>query len=318
MSHRFPAFVVLLFLLCAPYVRADEPVRWDWSEGEQARFVMLQTREMSLDAGLAGKIDSTTNQAMLLDWNVEKVSPEGVATIAQSVKRVVMKSEGPQDFSYDSASAESPTGVATLVEPMFRATMAGPYLVTMLPSGEITEVELSEELDFGIQDAPEGSISPEAISQMAKQSAIVFPDKELSPGEAWTTEIVSELPKIGVMNLTGSYTYQGPKTIEGRTYESFAMETKVNSVETLDESIVADIKITNSEGELLFDRELGRLHSTRLTTTMDVKITVPTQLGNQSVANQMTQTISLQAVPEGDEPELRAMIGLEPVEPVEN
>lgn len=47
---------VFLLLLCPSLASlAVEPLHWKWAEGDEARYLMTQTMNMSMNAGQAGQ-----------------------------------------------------------------------------------------------------------------------------------------------------------------------------------------------------------------------------------------------------------------------
>lgn len=279
--------------------RSAEPLRWKWAAGDSVRYLTEQTMNMQMTAGPAGNINSTTTQAMLIDWNVDAVEDNGTATLSQQFERITMKTNGPmgQGFQYDSASDEPPSGMAALVAPMFDAIVSAPIVVEVLPTGEYVDVRLSDELAEAVEDMPGGAMSVDAITQMTKQSSIAFPEKELAPGESWTQTAQVNAPQVGKMLVTTTYTYNGEKDVDGRALESFTPRIEIGAPPT-DGAMAIDFKTRDSSGEILFDREAGRIVSSRVEQTMDIVI----QMNGQTINNQMTQKTEMRELAPGESP----------------
>lgn len=285
-------------------LHAEEPLRWKWAEGDKARYLMTQSMKMSMDAGPAGNIESDTNQQMLMNWTVDRIGEEGEAIISQAFDRITMKTNGPmgQSLEYDSAQEELPVGMATLVAPLFDALVKSPIIATMQTSGEYTDIELSDELAEAFKRMPGGAMSSDMVTQMTKQGSITFPAEAIAIGETWqqTAEVLA--PQVGKMKVTTTYTYNGPKEVDGKVLESFTPAIEMKMPENSDAPMEIKFNTKQSSGEILFNRELGRIESSEVVQEIDVEVTVQGQVVN----NQMTQSISMKALAEGE----KASIGL--------
>lgn len=282
---------------------ADEPFVWKWAEGDTTRYLMTQSMEMTMDGGPAGQISTSSETQTLMRWTVEAPAEETDAVrLNQQVERVVMESVAPagQGYTYDSDSEDPPVGMAALAAPMFQAMIANGYTVTMRPSGEITSVELSEELAQAFDRLPGRALSAEMVKQMAKQAAMAFPNEPLVLNDNWTTVNQIEAPLVGPMEIATTYTYKGPRWAEGRELEVFTpkVELKALGAEGLDAKVAIENKST--EGEILFDAELGRLVSSDVTQAMDVTV----QVAGREVVNEVVQRIALRALADEETPSM--------------
>lgn len=301
--------LLVLFMACTGFLNqslhAEEPLRWKWAEGDKARYLMTQSMKMSMNAGAAGNIESNTDQQMLMNWTVDKIGEEGEAIISQAFDRITMKTNGPmgQSLEYDSNQEEPPVGMATLVAPLFDALVKSPIIATMLSSGEYTDVELSDELAEAFKRMPGGAMSSDMVTQMTKQGSITFPAEAITVGETWqqTAEVMA--PQVGKMQVTTTYTYNGPKEVEGKVLESFTPAVEMKMPENSNAPMEINFTTKSSSGEILFDRERGRIDTSSIVQEIDVEVTVQGQV----ISNQMTQSISMEALADGEE----AAIGLD-------
>ncbi len=298
MIFRFSTIgLLLLFSLPAG---AAEPLKWKWSEGEETRYLMTQSMTMSMDAGGAGAIESTTHQQMLLRWRVGEVRDEGDALITQSVDRIVMKTNGPmgQGFTYDSASEDPPVGMGAMVAPMLDTLVESDMQLTMAPTGELTEVQLSEELAEAFKRVPGGSTSADMLEQMVKKMAFQFPDAPLTEGKSWTKMATIRAPQMGKLEVETTYTYLGEKVIEGQTLETFSVSETLRPVGRGQLEMEMTIATRESTGQILFNRETGRLVRSRITQVMDVVVTID----EKEVTNRVEQTVEMRELDQKEEP----------------
>ena len=135
-------------------------------------------------------------------------------------------------------------------------------------------------------------MSAEGFKKMISQASLVLPEN-LDAGKTWSRKMEMKIPAIGTQVAETTYTYRGPKEVEGEEYEAFGDEIKVSYQDG------AAIEVTEqaSSGEILFNREAGRLEQSNLKQNMDLKITV----GNQTMEQEMEQTMEMKWVPEGND-----------------
>ncbi|CAE7484169.1 unnamed protein product, partial [Symbiodinium sp. CCMP2456] len=242
-------------------------------------------------------------QDMLMDWAVEDVSEDGAAVVEQRVERIVMqnKAGAGQEFKYDSDSEDPPAGMAALVAPAFDAMVAHPFQMTMLPTGEITEVTLSDELSKALDNLPGGAVSSDMIKQMSQQASLKFPTEPLAVGDKWTTTAEVTSPAIGKMKVHTTYTYDGVREVDGKTYEAFTPAIEMELGENKGPMAI-DFDTKESTGEILFDREKGRVFRSRVLQTVDIRV----KMGENEIVNSMKQAVEMRELGKDETPTLGA------------
>lgn len=298
------ACLLLLFASAAAPIQAAEPLTWKWTEGDTTRYLMTQSMQMTIMPAPGQEFKTKSLQKMLMTWNVGGQDEQGATKIDQSLDRIVMSSDGPmgQSFDYDSQDEEAPAGMAAMVAPMFDAMVKDGFTISMLPNGKIVDVQLSEGLAEAFKRLPGGSMSADMVTQMSQNGSLVFPDRELSPGDNWTQETGVNTPQIGKMTVTTTYTYNGTEQVDGRELESFTPQIEIgtgDSAPTAAGMPKLDFSTRGSSGKLLFDRETGRLVSSELNQEMEINVTV----GEKSFTNVMEQTVAMRELKAGEEPE---------------
>ncbi len=304
MLRRFSASVRLCaMLLAASPVLGAEPLVWKWKEGDSIRYQLTQLTGMTIQAGPAGEVSTSMRQDMLMDWQADDVADDGAAKITQRVERIVMqnKAAAGQGFTYDSDSEDPPAGMAALVAPAFEAMVEHPIQLLMRPSGEIAEVELSDELSKALDNLPGGAVSGPMIKQMSEQSTLRFPDEPLAIGDKWTNTAEVESPAIGGMKIYTTYTYDGPREVDGREYEAFTPSIRMEPTGDGGQ-FQMEFDTKESTGEVLFDRQKGRLFRSRLLQTIEIRV----QVGDREIANTMEQTVEMREIGKDETPNLGA------------
>ncbi len=326
-----PATALLCLLAMAataavPSVSAAEPLRWKFNKGERFRYDMRQkmTNNVSVGGGQAGTITTNMDQEMNMFWTIEDVNSEGNATIVQEFDRIkmTMGMPGGQSFSYDTDSDEAPEGIAAMVAPMLKAMSECQIRVVMTPQGEILEATVPEKFVKALQDAPGAQMmgdmaTAEGLANISKQASMKFPAGDLVEGTSEEATIEIKNPMFGKQIVKSKFTYKGITEVGGETFEaftpsinmSFAKDEKAERVAGDDETNDAeqpqqpamptptDFKVTDqsTDGEVLFDREAGRLASSHV----EQKFTMQMMMGEQMIETKVDQTIDVKVKPIG-------------------
>lgn len=255
---RFFWIAIGLGSACTPL--NAETFRWKWTEGETLRYLRSQTIDVQTDAGDAGDTQLTLRQSELDHWTVESVDEEGAAKLSRSITRIFASTRGPagETFQYDTTSDELPVGMAAVMAPRLDAMTAGPLIVTVLPTGEITDTQPSEDLAEALKRLRSEAFPPDVLMHVVRQGLVAFPQNELAPGLSWTTKREVPLPDMGRLIASDTYTLTETIEEEGRTLATFAMNSTIASDEGEDGDTPA-AKTLSSEGRLVFDNEEGRV-----------------------------------------------------------
>ena len=300
-SHSASLRLCAILLAASPALGA-EPLVWKWQEGDTARYLMTQTMRMSTDAGAAGETKGSMRQDTLMQWEVESVEPGGEAKLTVQTERVVMRNEGAggQSFTYDSDSDDPPMGMAALVAPVYEAVVEHPFHLTMQPSGELTEITLSDELKAAFDRLPGGAVSGDMAAQGVKHLVMKLSGEPLAVGDQWTNTVEFITPGMGPLKVLTTYTYDGPQQVENHTYEAFTPKRVQAPLD--DQASFVDIETKESTGEVLFDREKGRVFRSHLLQKSEVRL----KDDDQDAPNRIEQTIDLRELGKDETPTLGA------------
>ncbi|TWT41610.1 DUF6263 family protein [Botrimarina hoheduenensis] len=296
------ALLFFALVLCIASARAGDTLRWKWAPGDETRYLMSQTMNMSLNGGPMGQINSTTDQNMLMSWRVSEAPASEGAELVQSTERIVMNMKGPmgQGFDYDSASETAPVGMAAMVAPIFDALVAAKLKLVVTERGEVASVAMPEELTAAFENMPGGAVSADMVTQMSKQGMLKFPEEPIEVGESWTDSTDVASPQMGAMRINITYTYNGMKDVEGRRLAAFTPQMSMTIADPESQPMPVTFETRESGGEILFDPETGRIVSSRIEQTTDVIVSV----NGQEMRNEIQQTTTMRALAPGEQPEL--------------
>jgi hypothetical protein len=299
-STSVRAFAALLLCFLSTAVsQADEPLRWKFKAGDKYNYNMKQDMNMNMDAGPAGKLATTAQQNMDMNWAIQSVNPDGGAVIKQSIDRIRVKMTAPggQGFDYDSDDEGPAVGMAAMVAPTFKAMTAGTFEFTISPRGEVTDVKVSPELLEALKNAPgnqagtDDAKAAEQFKQMVSQVAFVLPEKAPAKGETWSTKIALNNPAAGNQTVETTYTFEGTREVDGITFAVIKPAMKMELAGN--PSMEMKMKEQKTDGEVLFNIEAGRLHSM----SIDQDIILDIIAGGQTIPGTIDQKIEVTVTP---------------------
>ncbi|MEX2171551.1 MAG: DUF6263 family protein [Pirellulales bacterium] len=294
-THIARSLVLVLAAMAAVACYAAEPLRWKFEAGEKINYEMIQKMDTTMAAGPAGSFETGMEQTMDITWHIDEITPEGNAKTRQHIERVRLKMTMPggQATEYDSDSDEAPQGVAAMLAPLYDAMTEGEFKVTMSPRGEILEAEAPPKLLEAMKNIPGaanlGDLStPDGIKQMIMQGAMTLPEGDLKEGETWQTNLEMKT-QLGKMEVATTYEYAGTKEVDGQTYEAIKPAPEIKSVADPNAQMQLTMKGQQADGEILFDREQGRLHSSHLEQTMEMEM----EIQGQKINTTIDQTVDM-------------------------
>ncbi len=281
-------------------LQAEEAaLQWKFTVGDQHHFRVNQSMTVQMDLGAAGAVETGVTQKLDLVWEVEAVAPQGLATIRQKVHRVRMELQAPGQVavSYDTDSAEAPTGYAAMLAPTLQAFMELPLSITLTPRGKIQAVEIPEKLTTTLSTAPGaemmGAMLTEAgMKKMLQGMTLELPlAADLVSGHQWTVATEMPNPQLGAITTRMTYTYQGPRTVDGEQWEVFQprLEMQFGSEQVQVES-------QQTRGEMLFNRTHGHLESS----TWERQASLRIDVAGQQIQQEIDQQVEFQRVAGSD------------------
>lgn len=298
---RSPLSILAALLLAtfwtSSVASADEPLRFSFRVGQEVPYTLIQDMKMTMDAGPAGVMKTKTNQTIKMAWRVEEVKEDGSAVMTHDVQRVQMSLAGPlgQGYEFDTDSQQAPQGLAAMIAPIFKALVESDYKVTMTPRGEISDMVIPEAVMEALKNVPgAGGAAPndESIKQMAMQVAIQLPKEALVDGKTWSTKVQTSAPMFGQQQVETTYEYEGTREKDGRKLEVFSPTVVVTTIaQDKEGNMSAKLDSGESSGEILFDREMGRLVSSQITQNLDIEI----QAGVQTITGTIVQTATIKS-----------------------
>ncbi len=296
-THPILAACGLALILLPATTQAADPLIWKFTPGQTNRYQMTQNTKLTMNTGPGGQVETDSKMSLNLSWTVEEINDDGAAVLNQRVDRMQMKiSTGAgQSTEIDSQSDEPPQGQAATLVPLVKALTAEPFTVTMSPRGEITDVNVPESIVEALKNQPGAAqmgdlATPEGFKKLVSQASFVLPEK-LEPGVEWKTKTVTEAPSIGKQTAETTYRYEGSKEIDGEPREVFSAKVAVSFASG---ELPIEVTKQESSGQILFNREAGRLESSKIKHLTNLKITI----GDNTVDQTIDQNVEMKWIPE--------------------
>jgi hypothetical protein len=258
----------------APTSRAQDPLRWKLETGQKLNYNMVQDMTIGVAGGPLGDQNMTIHQVMNMIWNVVESKEDGDALIRQKFERVQTKMTMPPlgVIEYDSTSDQAPVGLAAMLAPVYKALTESEFELTMTPRGEIKDVKIPEKLIEALKASPNAAAlgdlaTPDGFKKMMSQSALVLPENAPQAGEQSDTKVEMSAPFGGKQIIDTTYRYDGTKDVDGVTCAVFQPTLKM----AYEGENQPKIKEQESSGEILFNVDAGRLHSSKLNQKMTLE-----------------------------------------------
>jgi hypothetical protein len=299
--------IVVVFTLFSPAVIAADQAQleWKWTPGEVHRYTMTQDMDMTMEmgnlpeqAGAAGfgpNMKTTQHQVFTLKEEVKELSPEGTATVEQTIESMQfdMDVPGMGKMSYDSENPDqSAHPMAPMAQPMTKL-VGKSFTLVRDKTGKILEMrgmqELMDDMMAGFGNDPVSSQIKNQFSEMFKDenfesfnqcSFEALPAEAVGPGSSWGCTTSQPIPMLGQMQRDSTYTLEGYETVDGMECANIAFNFKGDqepsnlSSGSNPMAQFMEFKSMSLEGSgnMLFAKEEGHLVKQTSKTTMDMEM----------------------------------------------
>ncbi len=291
--------VLVLAMLVPSILVAQEPLRWKFENGEKLDYNMVQDMTMAMEGGPVGKMETKMRQQMEMTWDVQQVNADGSAVIRQTFDRVRMKMTTPGgEINYDTDSVEAPAGMAAMIAPMYKAMTEAEFIITMSDRGQVTEVNIPDEVIEALKNSPGAAMmgdlaTSEGFKKMIAQGSLVLPENPPQKGDSWSSKVEMENPMAGKQTVETTYRYEETKEMDGTTYAVIRPELKMSIASTPEQNVQMKVTDQSSEGEVLFNVDEGRLHTSKF----KQNVTLDVSVGGQSMTQKIDQTVDVTVTP---------------------
>src|SRR5262249_24127730 len=123
--------------------------------------------------------------------------------------------------------------------------------------------------------------SEEGLKNLIGQSSLTFPPDSLDKGKTWSSSSRIPVPMLGTMVMEKIYTYDGADPKDAALVK-IGLETKVSLEAAADSNVAVKISSHSGQGEFAFNRQVGRMVTSRVNDKMEMSLSVMGQELQQS------------------------------------
>lgn len=246
------------------------------------------TIEYPENSRYATQIESKTNQIMTIaGMDIETASTatmtvssailaraeDGTLRIDNRIETMQVQLDLPggiqMKFHSDNPDAKASIEQLEPILAVLRATAKTPWTTVLDEDDNITAIEGKEKmldaLDADTAKSMQAQLEQEYLLDEANRALEVIPIDPIKQGDVWELDHEQRLEAGQTLNFHRRYEYAGTVERNGRTLDRITV-TATTVTYSMDPNSTSPLKITNSnlavaasEGEILFDRELGQI-----------------------------------------------------------
>lgn len=273
-THKFAVFA-LAWLCAASISHAQVKLVNKHQENSKHTYEhVFKLEQTTTQMGVESQVD--LEQGGTYTLAVGKRRDDGMLPIESTIESMKVVINGPGgSFTFDSAD----TGAAAPDNPqlksaqdVLRARVGASHTVVLDKQGKVASIEGLEKILDRIQqanpDAVESakmSLSQENVKRTEAQSFELLPDTLLRPGDSWTRTEVKDLGAGQTLTFEKRYEYAGTVEKNGKTLDKITSKSSSVKYALAPSSVVpatvksSELKLLESSGTILFDREAGML-----------------------------------------------------------
>jgi len=267
----------LLVAISAPAL-AQVKLERKFQEGSTRTAEQITRVEQKLTiAGMETETESDSR--ITVKTSVGKRDDSGNIRVQEKIEAMMIttKVQG-TEYVFDSSNPDKTGGSALeMLRPVHKALIGRTTTSVFDKENKISQIEFDQDALNGLADEVrklvKDEVDPEKLKKAANEEIDKIPLEAVKKGDEWERTSKRSLGAGQMLTATTRYTYEGEVEKDGKKLDK--VTSKVLSVDlTLEDSPLpltiksTDLKPTESKGEFLFDRQLGRA----LSSTSSVRI----------------------------------------------
>ncbi len=288
----------------------DVALRYRWTAGDEVRYRNTTQSDVVM-SGVPGMGDMTvgTTMVQVTKMSTDDVAADGAATVRTLYESIKMTMSSPMfTLTYDSANPSASAG-----DPMMEALgkslglMVGEsFTMVVTPAGKVLKIDgLARMLEKAKASAPEaaaalsmaggleGLMGEEAQRSTIEQSFASLPAKPVKVGDTWKNELKMPNP-FGAMLASFALTLKGVEKVDGRDVARIATTATIKPAAGAAPGAMGPMTVTmgdgTSQGEMLFDVQLGRVHKATAVVTLPMTMSMAAPDGTSISLQAATKT----------------------------
>jgi len=294
----------LAFACLTQVAQGQERAAWRFAVGEPLRYEVVQSSIVTVDAGPSGSFTTNSTQTLDVEWRFDRVDDDGVGHGVQEITRLQVQVTMPEglELKYDSATDETPEGVAAMLTTLYSAILEFETSIAVAPTGDLVQFDPPAEMLEKLSSVPATRAMSDMVVDVGLRSTAESIALRLS-GRAETPRKFEFANRV-LGNVRGELAWVETTQANNPAFKHYSPQLKLN-IEPASESDVSgesvsrprplsDPKIESQaiEGDAVFNIEAGRLESSKHT----VKLNVEGELAGNHVTSKLEQTAEIRHV----------------------
>ena len=278
-------------------VQAQKKLRWQFEPGDTYSIQIHQVVNSEGDV-LGRQIKSSVDMTINLDWQVNDVDNNGNASITQTIRNLVMKTEMPGFgvVEIDTGSDKEVTGFAKTILDSVQPIVGTEIRQTMSNRGELLDVKLSADANAVLEKLPGGQVgsvlSEQGLKNLFSQVAATLPEKPVQKDSSWSGRFTADSP-VGPLKMDTTYRYLGEESKKGTMLDKISSDITLSfENKSALPNIQLDIKEQDSSGVMYFDANQGQVVASDFRQNMTMAIKYGDKTSDQKTSTRMSMTVT--------------------------
>jgi hypothetical protein len=262
---RFVSLVALSLSLACGSAFAQAKLELKYPPGVKSTSESTVTTHQILTIG-GMDIETTSNTFSLTSKKIGQPDEDGTLSVLEKVD--VLQTEvglpGGIKIQFDSANPEKKADIPQL-EPIMerlRVTFTTPVTTILDEKRKLKEVKFPDGVVESLDSSNKSLFDPVKRKKAAEQASGFLPSDAVKPGETWERATEADFGGGQTMAFRTKYTYVGTVDQDGKTYDKiagkvFEVSYSVDPSNAALQVTKSDLKVTESDATILFDRERG-------------------------------------------------------------
>ena len=283
MLHKVITLTPALLLVSATGL-AQVKLEHKLTEGSTYTVQTVSSIDQTLT--IAGNGTETKSEIIATsEATVGKRDGEGNIPVTQKTKSLQISIGGTAgEYRFDSANPDDKGGSPLeILRDVHKALATQTKTVVHDKDNRVVEIKSDDDtlskLPEQVQALARSQLDPDYQKEAANQGLDIIPSEPVKKGDSWERTSTADFGAGQSMEFVTKYTYEGTVESGGRTLDKISAETVSVKFSLADDSPLpidlkdSELKVTESENTVLFDREAGAIVESKETIRIEGEIT---------------------------------------------
>ena len=283
--------IALLFLPAALWIGSvqAQTLEWKLKTGQSIDVQTVNEMVTSMMLPDGAKEEMPMKQMVDVQWKI-KASDDVGFDVEQTVKRVRTSMKSPiLNVEYDSDQGDPTDPVGKQIAKGTKSVLGVPISAKIGRLGNLIELKLPPNL-VEQKASPSNPLSTESLKASFQQQ-IEFPKSNFSVGDTWEQTLKANLNGMQTRSVL-KYRFDGNVDVDGRKLAKIHVDAVTELVQS-PPGIEVELQDTGSDGDILFDAELGCVFQSIQRQRLDMNLNAGGRKVQQAIQGTTTTTYRL-------------------------